>query len=128
MVLIDTDVLIEVLRGSRDAKAWLDSLQRGAFQIPGIVAMELVMGCRNQAELRQIRKFLDRFDVTWPDPAELASAYELLLSLHLSSGIGIPDCVLGAMAVARGARLYTFNLKHFKVIPGLDAQRPYSRN
>lgn len=31
------------------------------------------------------------------------------------------------MALNRAARLYTFNLKHFRVGPGLDVQEPYSR-
>jgi hypothetical protein len=31
------------------------------------------------------------------------------------------------MALVRALRLYTFNAKHFQVIPGIDAQEPYVR-
>ncbi len=85
------------------------------------------MGCRNQADLRQIRKFLGSFIIAWPDASEFAQAYELLATYRLSSGIGIPDCLIAATALARVAKLYTFNLKHFQVVPGLDAQQPYPR-
>lgn len=127
MILIDTDVLVECLRGSKMAKTWLGALHKDAFAIPGVVAMELLMGCRNQTDLHQIQRFLDSFNVAWPDASEFARGYGILLTLRLSSGLGIPDCLIAAMALARGARLYTFNLKHLQVVPGLDAQQPYSR-
>jgi predicted nucleic acid-binding protein len=127
MILIDTDVLVECLRGSAAAKAWLSGLPKDTFGIPGVVAMELLIGCRNQTDLQQIQKFLGSFNVTWPDASEFARGFSLLLTLRLSSGLGIPDCLIAAMALARGARLYTFNLKHFQAVPGLDAQQPYPR-
>ena len=34
--------------------------------------MELVMGCKNQADLQQIQKFLSSFSVAWPDASEFA--------------------------------------------------------
>ena len=89
--------------------------------------MELLMGCRNAIELAQIKRFLGDYHVVWPDAAVFARAYEILCSLRLSTGLGIPDCLIAALAIDRGARLYTFNLKHFKVVPGLDAQQPYIR-
>ena len=46
MILIDTDVLVECLRGSTVAKTWLGTLRKDTFAIPGVVAMELLMGCR----------------------------------------------------------------------------------
>jgi predicted nucleic acid-binding protein len=61
------------------------------------------------------------------DAAEFARAYELLAEHRVTSGLGIPDCPIAAMSLIRKARLYTFNLKHFQVIPGIDVQEPYSR-
>ena len=127
MILIDTDVLIEYLRGSAGAVTWLATLEEATFAIPGVVAMELVLGCRNSIELGQIKRFLAAYPVVWPDAADFARAYEILLSFRLSSGLGIPDCLIAAMAVDRGACLYTFNLKHFRVVPGLIVQQPYLR-
>lgn len=127
MLLIDTDVLIEVLRGSASAAAWLESLQSDSFGIPGVAAMELIRGCRNQTELRQVRKFLSSFRVLWPEAQEFAFSYDLLVSLSLSSAIGIPDCLIAAMALNRKMRLYTFNVKHFQAVPGLNPVQPYSR-
>jgi predicted nucleic acid-binding protein len=95
--------------------------------IPGVAAMELVVGCRNQTELQRVQKFLGRFDVVWPEAPEFARAYDLLAAHRLTSGLSIPDCLIAAMVLARRTRLYTFNAKHFKSVPGLDAREPYSR-
>ena len=89
--------------------------------------MELLIGCRNRAEIQHLQRFLDTFSIVWPDTNEFARAYELLAEHRLTSGLGIPDCLVAAMALVRKARLYTFNSKHFRVIPGVDAQEPYSR-
>jgi predicted nucleic acid-binding protein len=51
--LVDTDVLIDILRGTVAAQSWLASTPMTTFAIPSVVAMELVMGCRNQVELRR---------------------------------------------------------------------------
>src|ERR1700693_4110762 len=127
MVLVDPDVMVECLRGSLAAKNWLQTQPKEAFAIPGVVAMELLIGCRNQLEVQQIRKFLTTFTIAWPDASEFARSYELLANYRLASGIGIPDCLIAAMALARSARLYTFNLKHFQIVSGLDARQPYQR-
>ena len=67
------------------------------------------------------------FEVVWPEPSEFAAAFQLLLTHRLSSGLNIPDCLIAATALSRNARLYTFNLKHFQVVPELDVAQPYAR-
>jgi tRNA(fMet)-specific endonuclease VapC len=127
MILLDTDVLIECLRGSAAAKDWLDALNDDLFCVPGVVASELIIGCRNQGELQQVQKLLQSFVVAWPEATEFELSYRLLVTHRLSSGLGIPDALIAATALSRTARLYTFNLKHFQIIPGLDVQPPYQR-
>jgi predicted nucleic acid-binding protein len=127
MIFLDTDVLIECLRGAPAAKAWLKRESSKAFHIPGIAAMELVIGARDKADLERIHRFLGSFSVVWPEAAEFAHAYQLLGRYRLASGLSIPDCLIAAMALLRSARLYTFNLKHFQMVSGLDVEAPYAR-
>jgi predicted nucleic acid-binding protein len=128
MVFLDTDVLVDCLRGTSSAQAWLANAASETFQVPGIVAMELLMGCRDQAELRHVQKFLNTFSIVWPEAAEFAQAYDLLATHRLTSGLSIPDCLIAAISLSHSARLYTFNLKHFRVVAGLDVQEPYARS
>ena len=127
MVLVDADVLIECLRGSPVANNWLTTLSDEMVAIPGVVAMELFMGCRNQSELQQVQRFLSAFTPVWPEALEFERGYHLLLSYRLSSGLSIPDALIAAIALVRGVRLYTFNVKHFQLITGLDVRQPYER-
>lgn len=49
MILLDTDVMIDVLRAYPPAIAWLDSLGDEVIVLPGFVIMELIQGVQDQA-------------------------------------------------------------------------------
>ena len=89
------------------------------------IAPNLPAGCGQKHGV--VQKFLSSFDVVWPEETDFAAAYQLLTEHRPASGLSIPDYLIAAMALARSARLYTFNLKHFRIIVGLDSQEPYSR-
>jgi predicted nucleic acid-binding protein len=57
MVFVDTDVLVECLRGSAAAKNWLETFPKEAFAIPGAVAMELVISPGLPDSIRTFRPF-----------------------------------------------------------------------
>lgn len=125
---LDTDVLVDCLRGSEPAKAWLNSSAGEAFELPGVVAMELVIGCRDQRELQHIKKFLSTFVIAWPTPEESAFAFDVLAEHRLRNGLSIPDAIIAAMTINRSATLFGFNARHYAGIHGLRFITPYERN
>ncbi|MFP4439106.1 MAG: type II toxin-antitoxin system VapC family toxin [Chloroflexaceae bacterium] len=126
--LIDTDVLIDILRGTPAAQTWLSGATSTVFAIPGVVAMEMLVGCRNRNELQKVQRFLGSFTIVWTEATEFAHAYDLLMMHQLTSGVSIPDCIIAAMAITRSVTLYSFNIRHFRIISGLDVQEPYQRS
>jgi predicted nucleic acid-binding protein len=72
MFLLDTDILVDCLRGTAPAREWLRTTSTDLFVIPGIAAMELLIGCRNRIEIDRVQKFLAIFQVAWPDAFEFA--------------------------------------------------------
>ena len=44
-------------------------------QIPGVVAMELLIGCQESEEVDHLQKFLRTFSLVWPDAAGFAQAW-----------------------------------------------------
>ncbi len=51
MILLDSDVLIDLLRKYPPAMAWFDALgEDEELAVSGYVVMELIQGCRNKAE------------------------------------------------------------------------------
>ena len=126
--LADTDVLIDFRRGTPEAGAWWSSLGTNLPTVPGIVAMEFIGGSINGRQLERARRFLGTLNTLWHDEKDHELAYNLTLLYRLSSGLSLADFLIAAQALNRKATLYTFNLKHFGAIPGLDARAPYFRN
>ena len=44
MVLVDTDVMVDILRQHAPAVAWLNGLDDAEIMLPGLVIMELIHG------------------------------------------------------------------------------------
>lgn len=55
LVIVDTDVLIDVGRGAGEAIACLQQIeQRSSPAISVVTQMELIVGCQSKAELRTL--------------------------------------------------------------------------
>ncbi len=124
-MLLDTDVMVDILRGYPPAVAWLTGLVATPIGLPGLVAMELLQGCRNLAEQRQLEKELLRFTLHWPNPADSQRAYQAFAAYRLSHNLGLLDALIGQTAAGLGELLVTFNVKHYAVIAGLSTVQPY---
>ena len=125
MILLDTDVMIDLLRQYPPAVAWLDSLGEEEIILPGFVVMELIQGCGSKAEQKKLERELSPHGVIWPSPEACDRALAVFAEYHLSHGVGILDVLIGQTAVEWGLPLCTFNEKHYAVIPGLQTVQPY---
>ena len=128
MLLLDTDVMIDLLRQYAPAVAWLDSLGEEEIVLPGFVAMELMQGCRNKQEQEKMEVDLAAYSVAWPSPTTCDAALAAFASYHLSHGLGILDALIGQMAVALHMPLHTFNQKHYLAMPHLTTIQPYEKD
>ena len=126
-LLLDTDVLIEILRGKVEAAAWLTDLGKQVIGISVLARMEILQGAHNQWEQDTLVKQLDRYPLIVLEKGDSERALKWFEAYHLSHGVGIMDCLIAASAVRLCKPLYTFNVKHYKIIPGLDEHIPYSR-
>ena len=128
MILLDSDVMIDLLRQCPPAVAWLDTLGDEEIILPGFVVMELLQGCSNKAEQAKVEKVLAEFEVMWPLPDTCEAALKVFARYHLSQGIGFLDALIGQTAVALNLPLHTFNRKHYAVIPNLVIVEPYTKS
>src|SRR5215208_3223757 len=95
-VLIDTDVLIACWRGEPAAQTWLASIETTQFKIPGVVAMELIIGCNTKVQLQRTQRFLDLFEVIWSDAEDFTLAYNLGVQPRCAGGLSIRECLTAA--------------------------------
>jgi len=127
MILLDTDVMVDIMRRYRPALVWLDSLGSDMIGIPGLVAMELLQGCRDRDEQRRVENLLRSYTFYWPGKTDCARAYDDFAAYYLGHSIGILDALIAETAVGLGVQLVTFNEKHYRVVSELQMLQPYPR-
>jgi len=126
MYVLDTDILIDIQRGHPPAVAWFNSLP-DLPSVPGLVVMELVQDAHNSRQVRQALKLVAPLPVLWPSEAGCNQALSHFAAYHLSDGLGLIDSLIAACAIGPSAALCTFNVKHYRVVPGLRIEQPYIR-
>ena len=126
MRMLDTDVLIDIQRGHSAATAWFKSLS-DIPRVPGFVVMELVQSARNLKQVRDVLKLTSPLPVAWPGEQDCNHAMHLFSAHNLTDGIGLLDSLIAWTAISANATLVTFNVKHYRVIPGLTTEQPYVR-
>lgn len=118
IILFDTDVLIDCARGVPQAVEVVKSSEK-KIGITAIVEMELLVGCRNNAERVALDRFLRPFTKIPVDEMISQEAVDLVRRYRLSHGLLIADALIAATALVKELPLLTKNQKHFRVLPGL---------
>jgi predicted nucleic acid-binding protein len=123
-VVVDTSVLIDVLRGEpAAAQVLVESREDGPLHASEVVRLEVLAGMRG-AEEPATRALLAAF--TWhPLDERIAEVAGELGRRWLPSdrGIDSADLAIASTAIVMDARLLTKNVKHFPMFDGLTA--PY---
>jgi predicted nucleic acid-binding protein len=111
-LLVDTDVLVDHLRGARRLQA-----DGRALAISVVSRCELFAG-RDDAD--GLRRFLAPLIELPVDPtiAELAGM------ARRETGIAVPDALIAATALTHGVPLATRNRRHFDGVAGLRVVAP----
>jgi predicted nucleic acid-binding protein len=123
-LLIDTDVLVDFLRGLPKAVKYIKAHSEEII-ISAITVAELYAGVRDE-ELRQLDDFISIFDIIPVSHAIAKSGGLYKQQYHKSHGTGLADAIIAATSVIGDAELKTMNTKHFPMLKGLRA--PYSKS
>jgi len=123
--ILDTSVLIDLLRAFPPATAWFAGLGRQRVAITPVVWMETVQGAINGEKRAQAIRFLRQFRIEHPTEDDNRWAMRQTATFHLSHGIHLQDAMIASVAVRLNVPLYTTNLKHFQPFPSLDVKKPY---
>jgi predicted nucleic acid-binding protein len=123
-LLIDTDVLIDYLRGQAQAVAYLEGLTEVQL-VSAVTVAELYAGVREGKERAAPESFLRAFEVVAIDAIIAARGGIYRRDFGKSHSVGLADAMIAASAESRGAQLVTLNNKHFPMLP--DAIVPYEK-
>jgi predicted nucleic acid-binding protein len=118
MLLLDTSVLIDVLRGSDAASRWLGSLA-GVPSCSELTRAEVLRGVRS-AERTRTERLLSSLRWVPVDESVSRRAGELARQYRRSHpGLGIVDFVIAATCQLLEADLATGNVRHYPMFASL---------
>jgi predicted nucleic acid-binding protein len=112
-VLVDSDVLVDHLRGQRRFAPGKDEIH-----VSSVTRAELFAG--RGTEERRVRRLLESFAELPVDRAVAERAGRLRRTL----GIGLADALIGATAIQHRLLLVTRNIQDFAAIRGLRVRSP----
>ena len=115
MILLDTNILIEILKGNTKTIQKVEALNAELF-ISSITVMELYYGALNKVELRKLEKFVTLFTIVDVNSAISIKAVELIKTYAKSHSLDIPDSLIASTAIEKDYSLFTYNTKDFKYI------------
>ena len=111
MLLLDTNILIDVLRGEAVALSWLE--RQPSPRISVITWIEVLVGCR-EGEADAVRGWLESFPRL---PLDHAISSETV-RLRQQHGLKVPDAIILATARCSQLALATRNSRDFPLSMG----------
>ncbi len=126
MILLDTNILIELYRNNPDVIEALRQIGVSDLAVSIVTVAELYFGARDKGELARIKAHLALLHQIPLDPLISQEALGLLEQYVLSHRLNLPDALIAATARRNALALYTLNIKDFRYIPGLQLYSPAS--
>ncbi len=123
-MLVDTDILIDYLRGHAAA---IEFLEAGidSVSISAVTVAELFQGVREGRERTDLSTMLSAM-VVLPLTEEIAEQAGLFHRDHRASmGCGLADCMIAATAAKHRLELATLNARHFRMLTHVAT--PYAK-
>ncbi|MBW2247027.1 MAG: type II toxin-antitoxin system VapC family toxin [Deltaproteobacteria bacterium] len=121
MLIVDTDILIDVGRNVNDAINCLQQIeQKFSVAVSSVTQMELIVGCRNKDELHSLEHFIERFYIIRLDEQISDTAIDLLKQYRLSHGLLIADALIAASAIISDLPFVTKNQSDYRFIDNLQ--------
>lgn len=111
-IVLDTDILINFLRGREEARAFLSSLIDEATLYCSVITVAEIFAGMREHERKKTEELLDSFNLIeiTKEIAEKAGTYKNRIK---SQTLELDDCLIAASAQSIGAILATENIKHY---------------
>ena len=123
--VLDSDVLIDYLRGTGPGRDLIRALVRGpSYRVTAVTAFELALGSAYVKNPRPVHALLSVPLLTLSRRAGLRGGAMLGELRRGGAAIDVRDAMQAAICLEAGATLVTRNLAHFERVPGLDLSHP----
>jgi tRNA(fMet)-specific endonuclease VapC len=122
--VVDTDILIDYLRGHGPGAALLERLGRAGYLVTAVTTFELALGASHHASPGPVMALLQAPSLALTPRAGVRGG-EVLAGLRRNgNGIDIRDALQAGVCLDANRPLVTRNLRHFDRVPGLTVVAP----
>jgi tRNA(fMet)-specific endonuclease VapC len=123
--VLDTDVLIDYLRGAGPGRDVVRALSRGpGYRVTAVTAFELALGRSYRENPRPVHALLAAPLLTMTRKAGLRGGALLGELRRGGEAIDIRDAMQAGICLEAGTTLVTRNVSHFERVPGLRCSHP----
>jgi tRNA(fMet)-specific endonuclease VapC len=123
--VLDTDILIDYLRGAGAGRDLLRALTEGAgYRVTAVTAFELALGRSYREGPRPVHALLAAPLLTLTRRAGLRGGALLGELQRSGEAIDVRDAMQAGICLEAGATLVTRNVSHFERVPGLRCSQP----
>lgn len=123
--VLDSDVLIDYLRGAGPGRDLVRALIKGAgYRVTAVTAFELALGRSYRANPRPVHVLLAAPLLMLTRKAGLRGGALLGELRGGGEEIGVRDAMQAGICLEAGATLVTRNVSHFGRVPGLRLSHP----
>jgi predicted nucleic acid-binding protein len=123
MVLIDSDVLIDYLRGVSAARNYFRSLDAATVSVVSVT--ELISEARNDEEEAAINELFSSVQLVSVDESIAREAGRLRRQFFPSHNVGTADALVAATSILHRLQLVTLNRRHYPMLT--DVLVPYRK-
>jgi predicted nucleic acid-binding protein len=123
--LVDTDILVDFLRGNREAINFVKIYAKNIV-LSAISVAEVYAGIRDNKERKELDDFIGLFPIISVsfEIAQMGGLYKR--DFFKSHNIGIADAIIAATSKTSKLDLKILNIKHFPMFD--DLKPPYKKN
>ena len=128
MKCLDTNFLVDVLRGKKEAENKLRELDEEGLQATTVVSVfELLIGARlsekNKGNLKDVFRLISRLNVLTMTLESVDIASQIYArKTRKGKPIGLKDIFIAGIAISNGCDLVTRNVKHFSGLKKLRVE------
>jgi tRNA(fMet)-specific endonuclease VapC len=122
--VVDTDVLIDYLRGRGPGAELLARLGRGGYRVTAVSAFELALGAAHRLDPRPVQALLDAPTLALTPRGGLLGSEALARLRADGRGIDVRYALQAGVCLDAGLPLVTRNVRHYQRVSGLHVIRP----
>jgi tRNA(fMet)-specific endonuclease VapC len=122
--VVDTDVLVDYLRGRGPGAELLARLGHGGYVVTAVSAFELALGAAHRLDPRPVQALLDAPTLALTPRGGLLGGEALARLRGDGRGIDVRDALQAGVCLDAELPLVTRNIRHFDRVPGLRVMRP----